>query len=172
MASPSRPRSPHTAYTVNSKDLVTIKNDSDGNPQVSGSAYRLNIILQSINGRIGDLESSSEAAKSASGNVFNISSTSAIIPATAIPIVVNYTLTFSRIITSPGVPADGVQWIAFIMQDAVGGWAVTWGPGIMLGPQINGTINGDPLTMCIVPFIGNNGKWYPMGLPVLGVPIV
>lgn len=50
---------PHTAYTVNSQDLVEV--DLQGAPSgqkavVRGSAYRLNTILQSINGRVSQLE--------------------------------------------------------------------------------------------------------------------
>ena len=74
-------------------------------------------------------------------------------------------------IGSPAPPLDGSMWCLRVEQDATGGWAVTWGPNVMLAPEITAAINSAPLTMCLLSFIGWGGKWYCQP-PVLQVPIV
>lgn len=86
--------------------------------------------------------------------------------------ITNVTFTADGSVASPGSPQDGNLWIARVCQDAVGGWTVTWGTNVLLGPLINPTFNGDPSTMCLITFVGIAGKWYVCGTPILGVPTV
>jgi hypothetical protein len=87
-------------------------------------------------------------------------------------VVTDVTLTAADTINSPGTPADGANWIVRVKQDATGGWAVTWGSGIALAPEITATMNSAASTMCIIGFVGIGGTWYPASTPILGVRIV
>lgn len=76
--------------------------------------------------------------------------------------VTDVTLVADTTISSPGTSTNGQIWIVRAVQDATGGWTVTWGADAILGPDIGPAAPGsaDPDTMSIITFIGIGGKWY------------
>lgn len=82
------------------------------------------------------------------------------------------TLTGPTTITSPAAPTDGQIWVVRLDQDATGGRVVTWGSGVMDGPEIDATVNSEPSTTCRMTFVGWGGKWYCGGDSILGRKIV
>jgi hypothetical protein len=84
------------------------------------------------------------------------------LPSSATPAVVlttNQTLTAATTISSPGTPSDGWIWKARIKQDGTGGWAVTWGTGVLFGPLVDAATNSAANSTSIISFVGFGGNW-------------
>jgi len=69
----------------------------------------------------------------------------------------NYTISANTVIASPITPTIGTLLCLLIVQNATGGWLVTFDPTFGTVPDLGAAL---PLTYCTLIFVGFASRWW------------